>query len=151
MSRPRTNRPLLRVESLDRRDLPAVTAFASGGVLYVTGDAAGNHVVVHRNGPSVHVTDRGILVKAVNPSRVSKIWFPGGDGHDALHGNTGSDSLFGADGNHDRNGGNADGVRDDPDGTAGRDTDIQELSWSGSRGYHREHFLGFAAGTDWVG
>ena len=133
--RPRRNRPsqrvclveLPRLELMDRRILPAVTAafVAAEGVLTVTGDAQDNTIVVSRDlAGTILVNSGAVAVQGGNATVANTSLIQvfgqagndqialdesngalpsanlfGGDGNDTLTGGSGNDMLFGQSGN----------------------------------------------------
>ncbi len=74
----------LKLETLDRRDQPAVTATLAGGTLTVAGDAADNRITIFRDGTDVVVTERGVEVGRFAVVGVTRIQVAAGDGNDVV-------------------------------------------------------------------
>ncbi len=151
---PRGNRPsrwanryVPRLDSLENRLAPAVTAFFSGGMLTVIGDSADNTIVVGRDaagtlsvtgqGQNVNITGGPATVANTNLIRVLGLsgndtlslneangplvasQLIGGSGNDTLSGGSATDTLDGQDGNDTLNG---NGGNDVLNGGSGNDT-----------------------------
>lgn len=101
------NRVVLKMETLEQREQPSVTAGVAAGTLTVTGDAADNRINVFRDGTSLVVTERGVEIGRFAAVGVNQIQVNAGDGDDVvkvdqgvlintvLDGGTGNDRLSG--------------------------------------------------------
>jgi hypothetical protein len=120
---------LPKVEALDERVLPAVTASftAAGGLLRVVGDALDNTVVVSRDAAGTILVNNGAVDIQGGPATVAntrQIMINGGAGNDTLsldetNGALPAAALFGGAGNDVLVGGSGDDIID---GGAGSDT-----------------------------
>lgn len=77
-------RVLLKMETLEQREQPSVTAAVTGGTLTVTGDAADNRINIFRDGTDLVVTDRGVEVHRTPIVNINSIVVNAGDGDDVV-------------------------------------------------------------------
>jgi len=141
---PRPSKRTLRIESLETRITPAVTAFLSAGTLTLVGSASADILTVTQTGTNLTVTGAfinqgGVMKPFVTVASVTKIYVTcgagddvvslsgvsvksvvsGGLGNDSVTGGTAADELYGRDGNDSLFGG---GGNDKVFGEAGDDT-----------------------------
>ncbi|QEL16956.1 heme-binding protein [Limnoglobus roseus] len=83
-SKATTKKTLLKLETLEQRDQPSVTAAVAGGTLTVTGDAADNRITVFRDGTDVVVAERGVEVFRTAIVGINLIKVAAGDGDDVV-------------------------------------------------------------------
>jgi uncharacterized protein GlcG (DUF336 family) len=84
LTMPKSNRPDLRCDRLDLRDVPAVTSTLADGTLTVNGDGNDNRIAVYAEGADLLVLDGTTVVRRVASLNVGSIVLNGNGGNDVL-------------------------------------------------------------------